>query len=267
MPPDRVEKGVPGGDSGAMLRALEQHAQTLASGAVATAGRGLQAASKAAPEIIDGATARMAGLASVVLSMPGDVPHDAVHGYGHPVSSSATTADEANLHAQRYPHAPTTSEGAHALVDVKSNCDPNDFQAHGSHDALKKAMDVLPGEAMHHLVEQGGNNTARFGTAAIQNTRNVVKLPQSLHAKISGFYNSKAADQNLKNADGSAAEGKVRDYVQKLPYDEQRKFGIDTTRRFARADTSLSSDDKAKLLKQLDNLEGKPPATCLPEAK
>jgi len=99
MQPDHVEKSGPGGDPGAMLHALEQHAQTFASGAVATASRGLQAASKAAPEMIDGATTRMAGLASVVLSIPGDVPHDVQHGYGvaapHPAARTATFASPA----------------------------------------------------------------------------------------------------------------------------------------------------------------------------
>jgi hypothetical protein len=96
MPPDRVEKSRGGGDPGAMVRALQQHAQAFASAATATVGRGLQAVSKTAPEIVDGATARMAGLAGVVVTMPGEVPHDAAHGYGvsagHPGSQGLLEA-------------------------------------------------------------------------------------------------------------------------------------------------------------------------------
>ena len=86
--PDRFEASS-GTDPVNMLRALEQHVEGWASVATATMGRGLQAA-KGAPKIVDGASARMAGLAGVVLSMPGDVPHDAAHGYGVSAGHSAS---------------------------------------------------------------------------------------------------------------------------------------------------------------------------------
>ena len=96
MPPDRVERSEGGFDSSAMLRALQSHASSLGFAATAAVGRGLQSASKAGPELIDGAASRMAGFAGIVLSMPGDVPHDATHGYGasatHPVSRTALEA-------------------------------------------------------------------------------------------------------------------------------------------------------------------------------
>ncbi len=174
---------------------------------------------------------------------------------------SPSTANGTTLHAQRYPYAATSSEGARAIVDVKSNCDPNDFKSFDSHAPLQAAMNAAPGEAMHHIVEQGGTNTPRFGTTAIQNTGNVVKLPQALHAKITGFYNT-----NARNV-GIDAPGKVRDYIQSKSYAEQRAFGIEKTREFVKTDSSLSTEEKARINRQLDELDNPANGTgpCLPE--
>ena len=50
------------------------------------------------------------------------------------------------------------------------------------------------GMAWHHIVEQNADNIAKFGAEKIHNTNNLIKLPHgkgSIHAKVSGFYNSK----------------------------------------------------------------------------
>ena len=81
------------------------------------------------------------------------------------------------------------------------------------------------GMAWHHIVEQNADNIARFGAKKIHNTNNLIKLPHgkgSIHAKVSGFYNSKIPDKNIL----------VRDYVKTLNFKEQYKFGIETLKRF-----------------------------------
>ena len=81
------------------------------------------------------------------------------------------------------------------------------------------------GMAWHHIVEQNADNIARFGAKKIHNTNNLIKLPHgkgSIHAKVSGFYNSKIPDKNIL----------VRDYVKTLNFEEQYKFGIETLKRF-----------------------------------
>ncbi len=93
-------------------------------------------------------------------------------------------------------------------------------------DELKKAWGPAgEGQARHHIVEQHADNIAKFGGEAIHNSKNVIKLPHgkgSIHAKVTGHYNS--------NIPGTSV--RVRDYVKKLPFDEQYKYGIEVLKRF-----------------------------------
>ncbi len=75
------------------------------------------------------------------------------------------------------------------------------------------------GKVWHHIVEQNPSNLAKFGSEAIHNTNNLMKLPHgagSIHAKILGFYSSKLPGGNML----------VRDYVKTLSFQKQYEFGI-----------------------------------------
>jgi len=83
--------------------------------------------------------------------------------------------------------------------------------------------------------------TGRKEHAALRDGRyrehgNVVKLPRTLHAKITGFYDSDA------RRFGIDSPGRVRDYLQGKSYAEQRACGIVKTREFAKADAALSAE-------------------------
>ena len=95
---------------------------------------------------------------------------------------------------------------------------------------LKKHVGVAKRpDALHHIVEQHSDNIFRFGNEQIQNTKNVIKLPDSagsIHKKITGFYNS--IQPEITGSDAL----RVRDWVKNKSYVEQYNFGIDQIRRF-----------------------------------
>lgn len=80
-------------------------------------------------------------------------------------------------------------------------------------------------QAWHHIVEQTPKNIAKFGANKIHNINNLIKLPHgkgSIHAKISGFYSSKAP----------FTQGQiVRKWLSSQNFDGQLKFGIDQLKR------------------------------------
>jgi RHS repeat-associated protein len=59
--------------------------------------------------------------------------------------------------------------------------------------AAFKRMFGAAGEHMewHHIVEQTGGNVARFGSEAIHNNVNIVRLDEKAHRAISAYYSSK----------------------------------------------------------------------------
>ena len=95
-----------------------------------------------------------------------------------------------------------------------------------SFSAFKKAYGAAgEGMAWHHIVEQNPSNIAKFGAERIHNINNVIKLPHgkgSIHAKVTGYYNSRWGENNMR----------VRDYVNTLSYEEQYEFGINVLKRF-----------------------------------
>ncbi len=86
-------------------------------------------------------------------------------------------------------------------------------------------------DACHHIVEQHADNLFRFGNEQIQNTLNIIKLPDSageIHRKITGFYN-----QSAKAVFPNAVEGqRVRDVVKQWDYVKQYNYGIDVINQF-----------------------------------
>jgi hypothetical protein len=95
-----------------------------------------------------------------------------------------------------------------------------------SFSSFKRAMGSAgEGKAWHHIVEQHAGNIAKFGAENIHNTNNVIKLASgkgSIHAKVTGYYNSIMEGTNMT----------VRDYVKTLSYDKQYEFGIKVLKRF-----------------------------------
>jgi RHS repeat-associated protein len=89
--------------------------------------------------------------------------------------------------------------------------------AYGSHRAFKSAFgDAGPGKQWHHLVEQHGDNIAKFGEAAIHNPRNYVLVTDELHTAINAIYSK---------SDPLTGQS-FREYVKTLPFEEQRAIGI-----------------------------------------
>lgn len=81
------------------------------------------------------------------------------------------------------------------------------------------------GNAWHHVVEQNPSNVEKFGPKAVHNESNIVNIPHgkgSLHAKVTGHYNSKVPGTNMR----------VRDMVNKMSYEKQREYGIKTLKKF-----------------------------------
>jgi RHS repeat-associated protein len=86
-----------------------------------------------------------------------------------------------------------------------------------------------PGMAWHHIVEQNPANLARFGSLAIQNTNNLIRLPHGvgqLHQQISGYYSS---IQPLVTGSNTLT---VREWLATKSFEFQWRFGIDLIRRF-----------------------------------
>jgi hypothetical protein len=96
-----------------------------------------------------------------------------------------------------------------------------------SFSAFKRAMGSAgTGQAWHHIVEQTPNNIAKFGTQAIHNTSNIVKLQHgagSIHARISSYYSSIQPFTNGQT---------VRQWISTQNYQAQYDFGIQTLKKF-----------------------------------
>ncbi len=90
--------------------------------------------------------------------------------------------------------------------------------------AFKRAQGKAgKGMEWHHVVEQNPTNMARFGSEAINNTNNLVKIDAATHRKISGFYSSKATFTKGQT---------VRQWVSQQPYQVQQQFGLQTMKDF-----------------------------------
>lgn len=96
-----------------------------------------------------------------------------------------------------------------------------------SFSAFKRAQGTAgDGNAWHHIVEQTPGNLEKFGSEAIHNTDNLVKLPHgpgTIHNQISGYYSSKLP----------FTEGKtVRQWLSTQSFEEQASFGRDILQQF-----------------------------------
>jgi len=115
------------------------------------------------------------------------------------------------------------SEAVKPLTQFAANTSPQGFK---SFSAFKRVLGPAgKGQAWHHVVEQNPANIAKFGPEAIHNKGNLIKLPHgagSIHAKVSGHYNSLMPGTSMR----------VRDYVNTLNFQQQYQYGLDVLKRF-----------------------------------
>ncbi|MBQ0736473.1 hypothetical protein [Aquimarina celericrescens] len=97
-----------------------------------------------------------------------------------------------------------------------------------SFDAFKRIEgNASSGNALHHIVEQGGHrglNQQKFGKSNIHNTKNIIDIPTgsgSLHQKVTSYYQSKPAFTNGKT---------VREWLSDKSFQEQYEFGLQVLR-------------------------------------
>tara|TARA_R110002072_G_scaffold303099_1_gene493493 strand:- start:219347 stop:223417 length:4071 start_codon:yes stop_codon:yes gene_type:complete len=95
-------------------------------------------------------------------------------------------------------------------------------EAYRSFSALKRALGAAgENKHWHHIVEQ--SQIGQFGTALINNTKNVVALDAGIHAKISGYFSS---IQDFSNG------LTVRQWLSGKSFEEQYQFGLNVIQRF-----------------------------------
>lgn len=85
------------------------------------------------------------------------------------------------------------------------------------------------GQAWHHIVGQTTSNLQRFGTEAVHNTGNLIRLPHrkgSIHQEISNFYSSVQLDLT------GSSDITVREWIGTQSFEEQQDFGIRVIRAF-----------------------------------
>jgi len=113
-----------------------------------------------------------------------------------------------------------------SAIKLASPAAKTSTQGFKSFSAFKRTMGSAgEGQAWHHIVEQNPANIVKFGPEAIHNAGNVIKLPHgagSIHAKVSGHYNSLMPGTSMR----------VRDYVNTLNYQQQYQYGLDVLKRF-----------------------------------
>ena len=110
------------------------------------------------------------------------------------------------------------------LSRILGNATTNGYKSFA---AFKKVYGTAgEGQAWHHIVEQNPSNIAKFGAERIHNINNMVKLPHgkgSIHAKVTGYYNSKPEFTNGLT---------VRNWLKTKNYEEQFEFGIKVLESF-----------------------------------
>ncbi len=106
-------------------------------------------------------------------------------------------------------------------------------QGYNSFNAFKYAQGPAgSGMAWHHIVEQNPANLNNFGPRVINNTSNLIRLPNGgglLHQRISGYYSS---IQPLVTGSDNLT---VRQWLQTKPFEFQWNFGIELIERFGGA--------------------------------
>ncbi len=76
---------------------------------------------------------------------------------------------------------------------------------------------------VHHIVERCQESKSGFSHAQIENPNNKIRIPASIHGKISGYYSSKP---------GGSGTLRVRDSLAGMSFEEQWEFGLDALLRY-----------------------------------
>jgi hypothetical protein len=98
------------------------------------------------------------------------------------------------------------------------------YRAFKSFRVFKRAMGSAgEGKSWHHIIEQHAGNLKRFGSEALHNTENVIKVETEVHTNISAFYSSK------RDIAGGMV---VREWLRTQSYEQQRAFGLYVLRKF-----------------------------------
>jgi RHS repeat-associated protein len=86
-----------------------------------------------------------------------------------------------------------------------------------------------PGQAWHHIVGQSARNIANFGSQAIHNTNNLIRLPHgagTIHQQVTSYYNS------IQPLVTGSPTLRVYEWLATRSFEEQWQFGIDIIIRF-----------------------------------
>ena len=80
------------------------------------------------------------------------------------------------------------------------------------------------GKAWHHIVEQYQIKKSGFDPQQIHNTNNLIPVDSTIHAKISGYYNT----TTFQFTNGQ----KLRDWLAGQSFEVQYNFGLEVLRTF-----------------------------------
>jgi hypothetical protein len=147
----------------------------------------------------------------------------------HPVFKSLTIVDGGDTWDYDYvaspgriKEGPEKAEGKTRNIPKRQHSEID--QGFNTFNELKKALGPIgDSKAWHHIVEQSQIKKSRFSPRQIHNTRNIIALDSTIHAKISGYYSSKPEFTRGKT---------VRDWLAGQSYQEQYQFGIIVLNRF-----------------------------------
>ncbi|MCK5750738.1 MAG: hypothetical protein KAH44_31260, partial [Oricola sp.] len=142
-------------------------------------------------------------------------------------SNKSTLANEINHLATSYKDPGAWAQGAmNALVmstvaaAAPKGIMPNS-KGFNSFPAWKRYLGPAgKGNHWHHIVEQTAGNVRTFGSAAIHNTNNVVKVPSRMHVgkgSVSAYYSSIQPFTNGQT---------VRQWLSNQPLSAQKEFGL-----------------------------------------
>lgn len=90
-----------------------------------------------------------------------------------------------------------------------------DVRSFSNYRAARGALGSVPGDQIHHLVEQRQEDASGFSRERINSTDNLTRIPEPIHKEISRFFSSKPPGWDQV----------VRYTMDGEPWDEQHKFG------------------------------------------
>lgn len=117
------------------------------------------------------------------------------------------------------PNQPPNPAAIAALSGTQGTEHDRTFKSYDSYRALREDLvHTEKGNVWHHIVEQcqGNCTRAQFPSRMINNTRNVVSIPNEVNQRLNALYSSKQPYSGKKT---------VRDWLSEKPFEEQYDFG------------------------------------------